>query len=48
MLGHNINVDKLKEAVTNGKFVPEWINEVIEKICVYDKDVVDIVWKFDY
>ena len=44
--GHKLNVDKLKEAVSNGELVLEWINEVIEKIFVYDKETVEIVWKF--
>ena len=44
---HKLNADKLKEAVSNGELVLEWINEVIEKIYVYDKDKVEIVWKFD-
>lgn len=44
---HKLNVDKLKEAVSNGELVLEWINEVIEKIYVYDKDKIEIVWKFD-
>lgn len=38
--GHKLNVDKLKEAVSNGELVLEWIDEVIEKIYVYDKDKV--------
>lgn len=44
---HNLNVDKLKEAVSKGELVLDWINEVIEKIYVYDKDKVEIVWKLE-
>ena len=44
---HKLNADKLKEAVSNGELVLEWINEVIEKIFVYNKDKVEIIWKFD-
>jgi len=47
VLGHNMNVDILKEAVSKGELVLDWINEVIEKIYVYDKDKVEIVWKFN-
>ncbi|MBS0727922.1 recombinase family protein [Streptococcus suis] len=43
---HNINVDKLREAVSKGELVLDWINEVIEKIYIYDKDKIEIVWKF--
>lgn len=43
---HKLNADKLKEAVSNGELVLEWINEAIEKIFVYDKETVEIVWKF--
>ena len=46
-LGHNLNVDKLREAVEKGELVLDWINEVIDKIYVYDKDKVGIVWKFE-
>lgn len=42
-----MNVDKLKEAVAEGELVLYWINEVIDKIYVYDKDKVEIVWKFE-
>ena len=45
--GHNLNVDKLREAVTKGELVLDWINEVIDKIYVYDKDTVEIVWRFE-
>lgn len=44
--GHNLNVDKLREAVEKGELVLDWINEVIDKIYVYDKDKIEIVWKF--
>ena len=44
---HHLNVDKLREAVSEGELVLDWINEVIEKIYVYDKDKVEIVWKFE-
>ncbi len=27
--------------------VLDWINEVTDKIYVYDKDKVEIVWKFE-
>ena len=43
---HHLNVDKLKETVAGGELVLDWINEVIDKIYVYDKDKVEIVWKF--
>ncbi|BAN60719.1 MULTISPECIES: hypothetical protein [Streptococcus anginosus group] len=43
--GHNLNVDKLKEDVSKGELVLDWINEVIEKIYIYDKDDFEIVWK---
>ena len=43
---HKINVDKLKEAVSNEELVLEWINAVIDKIYIYDKETVEIVWKF--
>ncbi len=33
--GHNLNVDKLREAVTKGELVLDWINEVIDRIYVY-------------
>ena len=46
-LGHHLNVDKLREAVAKGELVLDWINEVIDKIYVYDKDTVEIVWKFE-
>ncbi len=46
-LGHNLNVNKLKEAVSNGKLILEWINEVIDRIYVYDKDRVEIIWRFE-
>ena len=46
-LGRNLNVYKLREAVEKGQLVLDWINEVIDKIYVYDKDTVKIVWKFD-
>lgn len=36
----------LKEAVSKGEVVLDWINEVIEKIYIYDKDKIEIVWKF--
>lgn len=39
-------MDKLKEEVLNGELVFEWIDEVIDKIYVYDKETVEIVWKF--
>jgi len=45
--GHNLNVDKLREAVTKGELVLDWINEVIDRIYVYDKDKVEIIWKFE-
>ena len=44
---HNMNVDKPREAVAKGEIVLDWINEVIDKIYVYDKDKVEIVWKFE-
>ena len=37
-LRHHLNVDKLKEAVAKWELVLDWINEVIDKIYVYDKD----------
>ena len=46
-LGHHLNVDKLREAVVKGELVLDWINEVIDKIYVYDKDTVEIVWRFE-
>jgi len=45
--GHNLNVDKLREAVAKGELVLDWINEVIDRIYVYDKDKVEIIWKFE-
>ncbi len=30
-----------------GELVLDWINEVIDKINVYDKDRVEIAWKFE-
>ena len=44
---HHLNVDKLREAVAKGELALDWINEVIDRIYVYDKDKVEIVWKFD-
>ncbi|MDO4721147.1 MAG: recombinase family protein [Peptostreptococcaceae bacterium] len=44
---HNLNVDKLREAVAEGELVLDWINEVIDRIYIYDKDKVEIVWKFE-
>ena len=44
--GNNLNVDKLKEAVAGGELVLDWINEVIDRIYVYDRDKVEIVWRF--
>ena len=44
--GNNLNVDKLKEAVAGGELVLDWINEVIDRIYVYDRDKVEIAWKF--
>lgn len=46
-VGHNLDVDRLRECVSKGELVLEWIDEVIEKIYVYDKDKVDIVWRFE-
>ncbi len=46
-LGHNLNVDILRECVSKGELVLEWIDEVIERIYVYDKDRVEIVWRFE-
>ena len=46
-LGHHLNVDKLREAVAKGELVLDWINEVIDKIYVYDKDTVEIIWRFE-
>ena len=45
--GHNLNVDKLREAVAKGELVLDWINEVIDRIYIYDKDKVEIIWKFE-
>ena len=44
---HHLNVDKLREAVAEGELVLDWINKVIDRIYVYDKDKVEIVWKFE-
>ena len=44
--GNNLNVDKLKETVAGGELVLDWINEVIDRIYVYDRDKVEIVWRF--
>ena len=44
---HYLNVNKLREAVAKGELVLDWINEVIDRIYVYDKDKVEIVWKFE-
>ena len=44
---HHLNVDKLRETITEEELVLDWINEVIDKIYVYDKDTVEIVWKFE-
>ncbi len=44
---HHLNVDRLREAVAKGELVLDWINEVIDRIYVYDKDKVEIVWKFE-
>ena len=46
-LGHYLNVDKLREAVAKGELVLDRINEVIDKIYVYDKDKVEIVCRFE-
>ncbi len=45
--GHNLNTDKLKEAVSKGELVLDWIDEVMDRIYVYDKDKVEIVWRFE-
>ena len=44
---HHLNVDKLREAVAGGELVLDRINEVIDRIYVYDKDKVEIIWKFE-
>ena len=44
---HHLNVDKLREAVAEGELVLDWINEVIDRIYIYEKDKVEIVWKFE-
>lgn len=44
---HNLNVDMLREAISKGELVSEWINEVIDRIYVYDKDKVEIIWRFE-
>ena len=44
---HHLNVDRLREAVAKVELVLDWINEVIDRIYVYDKDKVEIVWKFE-
>ncbi len=33
--------------VAKGELVLGWINEVIDRIYVYDKDKVEIIWKFE-
>ncbi len=43
---HDLNVDKLKDAISREELDIDWINEVIDRIYVYDKDKVEIIWKF--
>lgn len=43
---HNLNIDVLREFVSGGTLVKEWLEEVVERIYVYDKDKVEIVWRF--
>ncbi len=45
--GHNLDVNKLREAISKKKLIKDWVDEVIDKIYVYDKDKVEIVWKCD-
>ena len=40
-------MDKLREEVAKGGLVLDWINEVIDKIYVYDKNTVESVWRFE-
>lgn len=44
---HKLNVDKLKDAVSREKLDIDWINEVIDRIYVYDKNTVEITWRFE-
>lgn len=43
---HNLNIDVLREFVSGGTLVKEWLEEVVDRIYVYDKDKVEIVWRF--
>lgn len=43
---HDLNVDELKDAVSREELDIDWINEIIDRIYVYDKDKVEIIWKF--
>ena len=45
--GHNLNVDKLRKALAREELVSDWVDEVIDRIYVYDKDRVEILWRFE-
>jgi len=45
--GHNLNVDKLKDALSREEFDIDWINEVIGWIYIYDEDQYEIICEFD-
>ena len=44
---HHLNVDNLREAVAEGELVLDRINKVIDRIYVYDKNTVEIIWSFE-
>jgi len=44
---HHLNVDNLREAVAERELVLDRINEVIDRIYVYDKNTVEIIWSFE-
>ncbi|EHO54716.1 hypothetical protein HMPREF9099_00184 [Lachnospiraceae bacterium oral taxon 082 str. F0431] len=43
---YNLNIDVLRESVSGGTLVKEWLEKVVERIYVYDKDKVEMAWRF--
>ena len=44
---NKLNINVIKEVISKGIIVKEWLDELVDKILVYDKDKVEIVWKFE-